>query len=186
MLDIKDKPQRHRRAAHCHHADSNGYEVLFHWTQGGFTPLTSPVVSIKSPKIESVMGGSLGLHLHEPRAVIARLKEGLTIHSFKHLSDAMNISSARLAAVTNIASRTMSRRKKEGRLRFVESERVFRLASLFDKAIEVLGDEDHARRWFKTPLKALEGKSPLEYSDTEIGAREVEDLLGRLEYGVFS
>jgi len=177
-------------AQHLQHAsrkvDTDGYEMLFHWTSGGFAPLTSKVAKIKSLDVVHVLGGSLGLRLREPGAIIARLKKGLTIHSFMHLSDAINISPARLAEVTNIASRTMSRRKKEGRLRFVESERVFRLATLFDKAIEVLGDEDHARRWFKTPLKALAGKSPLEYSDTDIGAREVEDLLGRLEHGVFS
>jgi putative toxin-antitoxin system antitoxin component (TIGR02293 family) len=40
--------------------------------------------------------------------------------------------------------------------------------------------------WLKSPQKALGGKTPLEYSDTEPGAREVEDLLGRLEHGVFS
>ena len=184
MHKIKSKSQHSRRKT-CT-VDTSGYETLFHWTRGGFAPLISPVVNIKASKTESVMGLSLGLHLYETGAVIARLRKGLTIHAFKHLSDTIKISPTRLAEITNIASRTMSRRVKEGKLQFAESERVFRLASVFDKAVDVLGDTDHARRWFKTPLKALEGKSPLEYSDTDIGAREVEDLLGRLENGVFS
>jgi putative toxin-antitoxin system antitoxin component (TIGR02293 family) len=114
------------------------------------------------------------------------LREGLTITSFEHLSQAIEISPTRLAEVTSIAQRTLARRKRGGRLHLVESERVFRLGALFDKAMAVLGNETQARRWFKTPQKALGGKSPLEYSDTEIGSREVEDLLGRLEHGVFS
>jgi len=32
----------------------------------------------------------------------------------------------------------------------------------------------------------LGGETPLEYAETEVGAREVEDLLGRIEYGVYS
>jgi hypothetical protein len=40
--------------------------------------------------------------------------------------------------------------------------------------------------WFTSPKIPLDGKTPLECADTEIGAKEVEDLLGRLEHGVFS
>jgi putative toxin-antitoxin system antitoxin component (TIGR02293 family) len=91
-----------------------------------------------------------------------------------------------LARVAHIATRTLSRRKKEGHLDTDESERLFRIGALFDRAAEVLGGKEVAREWFKTPLRALGGQSPLEYADTEPGAREVEDLLGRVEHGVFS
>jgi uncharacterized protein (DUF2384 family) len=36
------------------------------------------------------------------------------------------------------------------------------------------------------PRKAFGNQSPLDYSRTELGAREVENLIGRLEHGVFS
>lgn len=162
------------------------YDALFHWTSYGFSALKSPVIEIKGLKTRRIWGASLGLRLPDTDSVIERLKEGLTMSSFGHLSQAIEISPIKLAAITGIAQRTLARRKREGRLQPVESERVFRLANLFDKAVEVFGDVQQARQWFKTPLKALRGKSPLEYSDTEIGAREVEDLLGRLEHGVFS
>ena len=61
-----------------------------------------------------------------------------------------------------------------------------RISNLYDRAIEVLGDQERAEAWLKAPQKALGMKTPLQYADTEIGAREVENLLGRLEYGVFS
>ena len=67
-----------------------------------------------------------------------------------------------------------------------ESERVLRIGALFDRAVVVFGDEDQARQWLKSSQRALGGRTPLEYADTEPGAREVEDLLGRLEYGVFA
>jgi putative toxin-antitoxin system antitoxin component (TIGR02293 family) len=49
-----------------------------------------------------------------------------------------------------------------------------------------LEDAEITRQWFKMPAKALGGKTPLEYADTEPGTQEVEDLLVRIEYGVFS
>jgi len=57
---------------------------------------------------------------------------------------------------------------------------------LFDRALQVLHSQDRVQLWFKSAQKGLGGKTPLEYADTEPGAREVEDLFGRLEHGVFS
>ena len=60
-------------------------------------------------------------------------------------------------------------------------ERVFAAAlALFE------GDEAAARRWMGRPQPAFGGVMPSEYAKTEAGAREVEDLIGRLENGVFS
>ena len=84
------------------------------------------------------------------------------------------------------SSKKINCRRKEGHLQTDESERLFRIAELYDRAIEVLGDQERAEAWLKEPKKALGMKTPLQYADTESGAREVENLLGRLEYGVFS
>ena len=54
------------------------------------------------------------------------------------------------------------------------------------RAVEVLESMDHARQWLTSPQLGLGGSVPLEYAETEVGAREVEDLLGRIEYGVYS
>jgi putative toxin-antitoxin system antitoxin component (TIGR02293 family) len=54
------------------------------------------------------------------------------------------------------------------------------------KAIEVMESEEDARRWLTSPQFGLGGVVPLAYAETEVGAREVEDLLGRIEYGVYS
>lgn len=94
--------------------------------------------------------------------------------------------SLELARAARISLRTLHRRKQGGRLLPEESERVFRIACVFDKAVDVLGGLDAARKWFKTLLRALAGKTPLQYCDMEIGLREVELVLGRIEHGVFS
>jgi putative toxin-antitoxin system antitoxin component (TIGR02293 family) len=63
---------------------------------------------------------------------------------------------------------------------------VVRFARLMGKAVTVLESEDNARQWLTSPQFGLGGAVPLDYADTEVGAREVEDLLGRIEYGVYS
>jgi putative toxin-antitoxin system antitoxin component (TIGR02293 family) len=54
------------------------------------------------------------------------------------------------------------------------------------RAVELLESEHHARRWLASPQFGLAGSVPLQFADTEVGAREVENLLGRIEYGVYS
>ena len=67
-----------------------------------------------------------------------------------------------------------------------ESDRVVRFARLMGKAIKVMESEEAARKWLNSPQVGLGGALPLEYAATEVGAREVENLLSRIEYGVYS
>lgn len=135
-----------------------------------------------------VTGSAFIARLHETNReeLIRLIKAGLPIASFKRLRSDLDIPFTALARVANIALRTLARRKKEGKFSANESERVLRFALLFEKAVDVLGSAETARQWLKTPKKALGGKLPLDYADTEPGAREVEELLGRIEYGIFS
>jgi putative toxin-antitoxin system antitoxin component (TIGR02293 family) len=131
-------------------------------------------------------GFTLGLKITRDKPLADLTKEGLPFNYFVHLCRLMELSYAKLAEITSITDRTLARRKKEGRLAVTESDRLVRISILFENAIRVLGSSEKANQWLKTPKKALGGKIPLEYADTEIGTREVEDLLGRLEHGVFS
>ena len=130
----------------------------------------------------------IGLNLitTEKNELIQNIKKGLPISAFEKIQKELEVSADTLAVTVNIANRTLARRKKEGRFQPDESERILRIASLFDRALQVLHNQNRVRLWFKSPQKGLGGKTPLEYADTEPGAREVEDLLGRLEHGVFS
>ncbi|MGV3772845.1 MAG: antitoxin Xre/MbcA/ParS toxin-binding domain-containing protein, partial [Verrucomicrobiales bacterium] len=67
-----------------------------------------------------------------------------------------------------------------------ESDRVVRFARLFGLAVQVMESTEAARAWLNSPQYGLGGATPLDYAETEWGAREVEELLGRIEYGVYS
>ena len=77
---------------------------------------------------------------------------------------------------------TRKRRKKL--LRPAESERVERLARVMALAEEVWEDRDSAREFLKTPHSLLGDQVPLDLARTELGARQVEQLLRKMEYSL--
>lgn len=115
--------------------------------------------------------------------IVEKVRKGLPVHAFSRLREAMDLPAERLARLIHIPLRTLARRRV---FKIDESERIVRLGRLFQRALEVLGSEEEARRWLGRSQKALGNIVPLDFADTEPGAREVEDLLGRLEHGVFS
>ena len=91
------------------------------------------------------------------------------------------------ASSLGLPPRTLHRRKAEGaRLGRSESEKMLRLARVGAAAIDVLGDEELARRWLRAPLQALGGVTPASLLDTDVGAEAVLDVLTRIEHGVHS
>lgn len=117
--------------------------------------------------------------------VITRIKKGLPAASFEKLREEFGVTAAELAATLNINMRTLARRKQSGRLDVDESERVYRLARLFQIGLNLFKDAALTRRWFAAPKEVFGGLTPLHYADTEPGAQEVEKMLRRLQYGVF-
>lgn len=80
---------------------------------------------------------------------------------------------------------TLLRRQKEGSLLSLEeSQKVERIARVFSFAIEVWGSENKAREFMKKPHPMLDDRTPFEASLNELGARQVEQILGRLMFGV--
>jgi|ERR1051326_12042 putative toxin-antitoxin system antitoxin component (TIGR02293 family) len=121
-----------------------------------------------------------------PSKLIEVLRAGLPVQELHDLQASLDVPMEKLFPMLGISKATLHRRKAEGRLDQGESDRVVRFAKLMGKAVEVLESEENARQWLTSPKFGLGGAVPLEYAETEVGAREVEDLLGRIEYGVYS
>src|SRR6266404_4768582 len=121
-----------------------------------------------------------------PAELIHRIQKGLRFSELKTLQDTLELPFEKLAAKLCISRSTLQRRKAAGRLSPDESDKVIRFARLLEHATNVFGDVDKARSWLKFPQRGLGGAVPLDYAETEIGAREVDNLLGRIDYGVYS
>jgi putative toxin-antitoxin system antitoxin component (TIGR02293 family) len=83
-----------------------------------------------------------------------------------------------------IPERTQRHRKaKRQPLTVEESDRVLRLTRIQALTEDVFGDAEKANRWLRENLAILDGKSPLEVARTESGARVVEQILAKIDWG---
>src|SRR5436190_12896084 len=123
--------------------------------------------------------------MHSDR-VIRRIQKGLPFRDLEMLRKSIDLPLEQLAEKLLISRSTLQRRKAAGRLAPDESDKVMRFSRLLAQATDFYGNIDKARAWLKHPQRGLGGAIPLDYAETEIGAREVEKLLGRIDYGVYS
>jgi putative toxin-antitoxin system antitoxin component (TIGR02293 family) len=114
------------------------------------------------------------------------LREGLPYEAFEALRAAFGLSLRDLGAVLGVPERTLARRKLQRRLRPDESDRLARLARIAAYAEDVLGGRRQAADWLRTPNRALGNEPPVVRLDTDLGARQIESVLGRIAHGVYS
>ncbi|MEA3286382.1 MAG: antitoxin Xre-like helix-turn-helix domain-containing protein [Candidatus Marinimicrobia bacterium] len=127
----------------------------------------------------------VGLRDYETPALVGVLQEGLAFEAFEHFAVNLGLPKDELLNLLQLPLRTLQRRKKEGVLHPDESDRLLRAARVFAHVVALFdGNYIIAREWFAKPLQALGGSSPLEFASTELGAREVEIIIGRLEHGI--
>ena len=132
-------------------------------------------------------GSTLGLTAANPAELIHELERGFSFKTLQTFESRSGLALSRLAATIGIPERTLARRKVSRRLTPDESERLLRISAIFEDAVDLFeGDVAAAVNWLNTPRKALGDRTPLGYARTEPGAREVENLIGRLEHGIFS
>lgn len=125
--------------------------------------------------------------LREPTAayIVGKVRDGLPMAEFHQMRETLGLTEERLASLLGISRATLHRRKNDGNLDRSESDRLARFARLFTQARDTFGGTQEARAWLAAPAIAFNGEAPLDFADTEAGAREVEALLGRISHGVF-
>ena len=119
-------------------------------------------------------------------AVIDRVRSGLPYASLEAVAARFEIPRESLVRVLDLPLRTLARRKRERRLHANESDRLLRLGRIATLAEEVLGSREKAVAWLRKPNKALGGASPLDRLDTDIGTEQVDQVIFRIAYGVYS
>ena len=87
-----------------------------------------------------------------------------------------------------VGLRTLQRRKLEPgkRLSVEQSGQVWMFAEVLARAEAVFGSRADAEAWLERPAIGLDQRRPIELLATRVGARLVEDHLGRLEFGVYA
>ena len=144
---------------------------------------------METETIAEILGGRkvLGKTIKKPDDLAELVRKGLPASSVTELADRLAVGSTVLSGKLGIPQRTLTRRLSHGsRLTAAESDRTVRLARVYAHAVEMIGDDQKAGEWLRTANRALGGERPLDCLDTDPGTREVEDILGRIAYGVYS
>jgi putative toxin-antitoxin system antitoxin component (TIGR02293 family) len=118
---------------------------------------------------------------------VRSIESGLNVKVVDVLADKLELPAMVIRTLARISPSTFARRQQAGVLSPEESDRVYRMQSVVQKATDFYeGNIEAARRWLCAPAPALGGVRPLSMLGNEAGVREVESLLSRLEYGVFT
>lgn len=144
---------------------------------------------METEAIAEILGGRkvLGRAIRKPGDLAHLVRKGLPAGSVTALAERLHVGNSVLSRKLGIPQRTLTRRLSQTSLLTpAESDRTVRMARVYANAVEMIGDEQKAIEWLSTPNRALGGERPLDQLDTDTGARMVEDILGRIAYGVYS
>lgn len=120
-------------------------------------------------------------------AVIALVRAGMPARSLDRLAERLRVPIAEVQSILGLPPATAARKRAaKAALKPAISDRIVRIANIWTIASSVLESEEKASAWLQQPNRALGGNIPLRMLDTEMGAREVERVLHRLEFGVYS
>jgi len=147
-----------------------------------WTPDASPAAPDAAQRVLAKLLRSRDL---SAAALSRRVEEGLPFRVFAELAGRLGLTHEAFAAHLRVSPSTLYRRRRAGRFDFAESDRLWRYLNLYAAAVDVLEGADAAAAWLGTELPALGGRTPLGAARDAPGARAAEDLLTRLEFGVF-
>ena len=128
----------------------------------------------------------LGMKRFDFPGIIEEIGKGLPYSAFERLQKNTGLATDTLLDLLQIPRRTLTRRKTAGRLSAEESDRLVRMARVYGRTLHFFdGDAEAATGWLQDAQLSFDGVSPMEMIKTDVGAQEVERLIGQLEHGVF-
>ena len=127
-----------------------------------------------------VLGGPMGSLTELINAVERGLPKETLRNVARHVFNDVNDQRALMHRI--VPEATWKRRRE--RLSHSESERTERMARIVAMAEDLWLDRDESRRFLTTPHPEIGGKSPLDAALTELGARQTEEVIARIVYGL--
>ena len=132
------------------------------------------------------LGGrrALGRSIRSDLDLDDAIRSGLPVKAVESVVKAGALRASELHALV-IPRRTLAHRKhRVGRLSREQSDRLARVVRVVASAEEAIGDGAKAARWLRKPNRTLRGRRPLDLLASDVGARLVEQELGRIEHGL--
>lgn len=114
------------------------------------------------------------------------VKNGLPRLSVDNLAEVMEIPMTVMAEILNLSYKTLTRKGKKDLLSPTVSFHTYEMSDVIAKGFEVFEDGAKLNTWLHKKNRALKGRTPFELLDSPTGIKLVNQVLGRLEEGVYS
>lgn len=102
------------------------------------------------------------------------------------LAQQLGVTLKELAPLLQLSESTLHRLRHQTALSGPTAERAELLQQVIQHGLRVYADDEHALRdWLRYPLGELDGRTPLQTLTTIAGFTQVNDVLGRIEHGIF-
>ena len=124
--------------------------------------------------------------LMTPIEKMERLHEGLNKNHLERLKERTALDYDKLSHVLSVTRSTLIKKKGDQIYSPAIGERMLDIADIYSYGYQVFEDENKFREWVFSPNHALGGKAPYDILDNQFGRQEVKNLIGRIEYGVYS
>jgi len=118
--------------------------------------------------------------------VLDLIKKGISKKALDNTLEMMGISLEEMSDILHVSERTLRRYTDTSLLNTKQSERILELTKLYHYGEEVFGNLETFKTWMDSTIMALGEKRPKEFLDTSIGIKLITNILGRIEYGVYS
>ena len=118
--------------------------------------------------------------------IINQARKGITKRFLMDLAQKFSFTLQELACVMHLSDRTLLRYSDSEKLDTDASAKVLQLVHLYKRGEHVFGSSDNFGRWLRSNIVALEGKKPIEFLDTPFGFQLIDEIMGRIEYGIYS
>ncbi len=85
-----------------------------------------------------------------------------------------------------IPPRTLKHRKERKEpLNLDESDRLARVARMYELAVKVYGDREDGKDWLMSSMRRFDGRTALSMLRTEVGEQAVQEFLIQIDEGMF-
>ncbi len=112
--------------------------------------------------------------------------KGITKLSVLNLAEVLDVPMKDMAVLLNVSYKTLGRKKKTDLLDSISSSLSIEIANTIAKGLSVFEDADKLNRWLHKENKALKNQKPFDLLNTPTGIKLVNQILGRIEEGVYS
>ena len=114
------------------------------------------------------------------------VRDGVSKKDLESLKSKTNLDYDKLSTLLSTNRATLINKKGTQHFSATLSERIVSIADLYSYGFEVFEDENKFNEWIFRPNQALGGKQPFELLDNQFGREEVKNVIGRIDYGVYS